>query len=60
VAAAIVVSRWPQSYTSPVTTDYDARAFNGEVNWVEVAVGLDDHNHMINPEDRVKLAMGLQ
>jgi hypothetical protein len=32
----------------------------GTVNGVELDVGLDDHNHMIAPEDRVHLAMGLQ
>jgi hypothetical protein len=30
------------------------------VNWVEIEVGLDDHSHMINPEDRVKRAMAIQ
>jgi hypothetical protein len=47
-------------YGSPVTTDYGQRRFSGEVRWVELDVGLDDHNHMIAPEDRVHLAMGLQ
>ena len=47
-------------FGSPVTTDYGARRFSGEVNWVEIEVGLDDHNHMIAPEDRVKLAMAIQ
>ena len=30
------------------------------MNWVEIAVGLDDHSHMIKPEDRVKVAMAIQ
>jgi arylsulfatase A-like enzyme len=47
-------------FGSPVTTDYGQRKFSGEVKWVELDVGLDDHNHMIAPEDRVNLAMGLQ
>ncbi len=47
-------------YGSPVTTDYAPAAFNGEVEWVEIDLGLDDHNHLIRPEDRVNLAMALQ
>jgi arylsulfatase len=49
-------------FGSPVTTDYGRKKFSGEVNWVELDVGLkaDDHNHLIKPEDRVHLAMGLQ
>ena len=47
-------------YGSPVTTDYGQRKFSGDVNWVEIDLGLDDHNHMIKPEDRVNLAMAFQ
>jgi hypothetical protein len=25
--------------------------FNGEITWVELSVGDDDHSHMIDPED---------
>ncbi|MDA0183428.1 sulfatase-like hydrolase/transferase [Solirubrobacter phytolaccae] len=47
-------------FGSPVTTDYSQREFSGEVEWVEIDLGLDDHNHLIRPEDRVNLAMALQ
>lgn len=47
-------------YGSPVTTDYPQRRFSGEVDWVEIELGLDDHTHMIKPEDRLNLAMGIQ
>jgi arylsulfatase A-like enzyme len=47
-------------FGSPVTTDYDARKFSGKVHWVEIDVGLDDHNHLIRPEDRLHLAMAIQ
>ncbi len=47
-------------FGSPVTTDYSARKFTGEVKWVEIELGLDDHNHLIKPEDRLQLAMGVQ
>jgi arylsulfatase len=40
--------------------DYGQTKFTGEVKWVELDPGLDDHNHMLAPEDRVNLAMGLQ
>ncbi len=47
-------------YGSPVTKDYGARKFNGRVQWVEIDIGLDDHNHLVKPEDRVNLAMAFQ
>jgi arylsulfatase A-like enzyme len=47
-------------FGSPVTTDYGQRKFSGKVHWVEIDVGLDDHNHLIKPEDRLHLAMGIQ
>jgi len=47
-------------YGSPVTTDYSRTKFTGTVEWVEIDLGLDDHNHLIKPEDRVNLAMGIQ
>jgi arylsulfatase A-like enzyme len=47
-------------FGSPVTTDYATRKFTGEVKWVEIELGLDDHNHLIKPEDRLQLAMGVQ
>ena len=43
---------------SPPTTA--ARKFTGEVNWVEIDVGLDDHNHLITPEERLSFAMAVQ
>jgi hypothetical protein len=42
---------------SPVTTDYGERKFTGTVNWVEIDVGMDDHNHLISPEERLNLAL---
>jgi hypothetical protein len=29
-------------------------------DWVEIDLGLDDHNHVIKPEDRVNLAMAFR
>jgi arylsulfatase A-like enzyme len=47
---------------SSVSPDYDPRhnEFNGEVNWVQIDLEKDDHNHMISPDDRFRLAMARQ
>jgi hypothetical protein len=47
---------------SPVSPDYDPRdnEFGGEVNWVQIDLEGDDHDHLISPEDRFKLAMARQ
>ena len=44
-------------FGSPVTTDYGRREFTGTVNWVEIDVGEDDHDHLISPEERLNLAL---
>ena len=28
-----------------------------KVNWVEIDVGADDHDHLISPEERLNLAL---
>src|SRR5271168_4369380 len=47
---------------SPVSPDYDPKdnVFSGEVNWVQIDLEEDDHDHMISPEERFKLAMARQ
>ncbi len=47
---------------SPVSPDYDAKdnEFNGEVNWVQIDLEKDSHDHLISPEDRFKVAMARQ
>jgi arylsulfatase len=47
---------------SPVSPDYGptGNAFTGTVNWVQMDVGKDDHDHMISPDERFKLAMARQ
>ena len=44
---------------SPVWLDYGPRGngFSGEVNWVQLDQGADDCDHLISPEERLKLAM---
>jgi arylsulfatase len=50
---------------SPVTADYGdhgANRFSGQVTWVEFDGGIaaDDHNHLITPEHRLRVAMAKQ
>jgi hypothetical protein len=47
---------------SPVSPDYGPRGneFSGEVNWVQIDLGLDDHSHLIMPEQRLSFAMTRQ
>ncbi len=49
---------------SPVSTDYTAQdsVFTGTVNWVQIDIGeaAEDLDHMITPEERLKLAMARQ
>jgi arylsulfatase len=47
---------------SPVSPDYGPHknAFNGEVNWVQIDLQKDDHDHLIAPEERIKVAMARQ
>jgi arylsulfatase len=49
---------------SPVTGDYPKTGtkFTGEVTWVELAVGKEakDVDHLISPEERLRVAMALQ
>jgi hypothetical protein len=44
---------------SPASPDYGptGNRFSGEIHWVEIELGLDDHSHLISPEQRLKLAM---
>ncbi len=47
---------------SPVSPDYGptGNEFNGEVNWVQIDLEKDDHDHMVSPEERIKVAMARQ
>jgi len=47
---------------TPVSHDYDRKtsAFTGKVNWVQIDLGKDDHDHFISPEERFKIAMARQ
>jgi arylsulfatase len=47
---------------TPVSPDYGPHdnEFNGEVNWVQIDLGKDDHDHLITPEERCRIAMARQ
>jgi arylsulfatase len=49
---------------SPVSEDYDAEnnGFNGDVNWVQIDIDekSEDLDHLISPEERLKIAMAKQ
>jgi arylsulfatase A-like enzyme len=49
---------------SAVSDDYDAEGsiFSGTVNWVQIDLGEDaeDADHLITPEERLRVAMGRQ
>jgi arylsulfatase A-like enzyme len=49
---------------SPVTYDYPTKGgkFSGDVNWVQIDVDKDAENfdHLISPEDRLRVSMAIQ
>ena len=49
---------------SPVSDDYtsEASAFTGTVKWVQIDLGEDaeDADHLISPEERLRVAMARQ
>ncbi len=49
-------------YGTMVAEDYTAGTskFNGKINWVQLDQGVDDHDHLISPEERLHLAMSRQ
>jgi hypothetical protein len=34
--------------------------FSGEINWVELKVGEDDHGHLVDPEEYAKVLIARQ
>jgi arylsulfatase A-like enzyme len=45
-----------------VSRDYDAKSsrFTGRIHWVQIDLGDDDHDHMIDPDERLRVAMARQ
>ena len=47
---------------TPVSPDYttESSKFNGKIPWVQIDAGVDDHDHFIDPEERLRVAMARQ
>jgi arylsulfatase len=47
---------------TPVSEDYTSQSshFNGKIKWVQLDAGLDDHDHLITDDERVRVAMAVQ
>ena len=45
-----------------VSPDYTPQSsrFTGRINWVQIDLGGDDHDHLIDPEERLRIAMARQ
>ena len=45
-----------------VTPDYTAETsrFTGKIQWVQIDLGDDDHDHFIDPEERLRITMARQ
>ena len=45
-----------------VSPDYTAHGsrFTGKINWVQIDLGADNHDHFIDPDERVRIAMARQ
>jgi arylsulfatase len=45
-----------------VTADYTPHTsrFTGKINWVQIDLGNDDHDHFIDPDERLRIAMARQ
>ena len=45
-----------------VSPDYTPQTsrFTGKINWVQIDVGDDDHDHFIDPDERLRIAMARQ
>jgi len=47
---------------TPVSPDYTTGGskFTGKINWVQIDLGDDDHDHFIDPEERLRVVMARQ
>ena len=45
-----------------VTPDYEASSsrFTGRIHWVQIDLGDDDHDHFIDPQERLRIALSRQ
>jgi hypothetical protein len=47
-------ARWP------LPTMGERNSFTGAIEWVQIDLGEDDHNHLITPEQQFEIAMAWQ
>jgi arylsulfatase A-like enzyme len=45
---------------TPVSAEHTRQRFSGEVNWVKLDLGSDTHDHLVDPEHALSVAMSLQ
>ena len=47
---------------TPVSPDYDlvSSRFKGRIEWVQIDLGDDDHDHLIDPDERLRIVMARQ
>ena len=47
---------------TPVSDDYtpETAAFTGRVHWVQLDTDTDGHDHLISPDERLRVAMARQ
>jgi arylsulfatase len=43
-----------------VAANGSPRRFSGAVNWVQLDLGADAHDHLVDPEHVLRVAMSLQ
>ena len=44
----------------PPTTRPHTSRFTGRIHWVQIDLGDDDHDHFIDPDERLRIAMARQ
>jgi len=45
---------------TPVSAEHTRERFNGKVKWVKIDLGSDSHDHMVDPDHAMEVAMSLQ
>jgi arylsulfatase A-like enzyme len=51
-----------EDFGMPVSSDYTGSTsrFNGKIDLVQIDIGDDNHDHLINPDDLIRIAMSRQ
>ena len=45
---------------TPVSADTPTGRFTGTINWVQLDLGTDTHDHLVDPDHVMSVAMSLQ